>query len=101
MEVFQTLYQIFFAIFDLIQYQYMIIRKISGVTNSNVIASATIKNKADISIVFDGDDDSLLLWNKFWKFLDGDHILAIFEESFGLSNSEILSTFKLWFWAIS
>ena len=79
----------------------MIIRKISGVTNSNVITNATIKNKVDISIAFDGDGDSLLLCDKFWRFLDDDHILAILAESFGLENSEIVSTFKLWFWAIS
>ena len=36
------------------------IKKSCGVTNSNVIASATIKNKADISIAFDEDGDSLL-----------------------------------------
>ena len=48
-----------------------------SVTNPNVITNATIKNKADIWIAFDGD---------------GDHILAIFAESFGLENSKILST---------
>ena len=70
MKVFQTLHQIFSAIFDLIQFQYMILQTVltnqsCGVTNSNVIASATIKNKADISIAFDGDGDSLLLCDKF------------------------------------
>ena len=77
------------------------IKKSCDVTNPNVVTNATIKNKADIWIVFDGDGDSLLLCDKFWRFLYGDHILAILAESFGLENSEILSTFKLWFWAIS
>ena len=77
------------------------IKKSCDLTNPNVITSATIKNKADISIAFDGDGDSLLLCDKFWSFLDGSHILAILAESFGLENSEFISTFKLWFWAIS
>ena len=77
------------------------IKKCCDLTNPNVITSATIKNKTDISIVFDGDGDSLLLCDKFWRFLYGDHILAIHAESFGLENSEFISTFKLWFWAIS
>ena len=63
-----------------------------GVTNPNIIATATIKNKADIGIAFDGDGDRLLLCDKFGRFLDGDHILAILAESSGLENSEIVST---------
>lgn len=63
-----------------------------GVTNPNTIAAATIGNKADIGIAFDGDGDRLLLCDEFGRFLDGDHILAILAESSRLKNSEIVST---------
>ncbi len=63
-----------------------------GVTNPNTIAAATLDNKADVGIAFDGDGDRLLLCDELGNFLDGDHILAILVESCGLKNSEIVST---------
>ena len=89
MEAFQTLYQIFFCDFgfDTVSIHDspdgINIKKSCDAINSNIISIATIKNKADVSIAFDGDGDSLLLCDKFWRFLDGDHILAILAESFG------------------
>lgn len=63
-----------------------------GVTNPDTISRATIDNKADIGIAFDGDGDRLLLCDETGKFFDGDHILAIFTETQNLKNAEIVST---------